>query len=95
VSESDRQHGNRDNNQQLAIAATSTRPFLAITKVVGLPKFSSAADAELKALIPANLNRSENKPENQNPKKQTNRARKEVKRTTTISETKPANETLH
>jgi hypothetical protein len=79
VSESDRQHGNRDNNRQLAKVATSTRPFLAISRVAGLPKFSSAADAKLKALIPANLNRSENKPpENQNPKKQTNNARKEA-----------------
>jgi hypothetical protein len=33
-------------------------------------------DAKLKELIPANLNRSENKPENQNPKEQTNNARK-------------------
>jgi hypothetical protein len=79
VSESDRQHGNRDNNRQLAKATTSTRPFLAISKAVGLPKFSSAANAELKVLIPANLNRSENKPGNQNPKKQRNSARKEAK----------------
>jgi hypothetical protein len=85
VSESDRQHGNRDNNRQLATAATSTRPFLA--KVVSLPNFSSAADAKLKELIPANLNRSENKPGNQNPKKQTNSARKKEKTTTTEHKT--------
>jgi hypothetical protein len=68
VSESDRQHGNGHNNRQLAKASTSTRPFLAISRAVGFPKFSSAADAELKVLIPANLNRSENKPGNQKPK---------------------------
>ncbi|KAK2387535.1 hypothetical protein QL285_061304 [Trifolium repens] len=79
VSESDCQHRNRDNNQQLAKATTSTRPILAISRAAGLPKFPSAADAELKALIPANLNRSENKPGNRNPKKQTNSARKEAK----------------
>jgi hypothetical protein len=33
-------------------------------------------DAKLKELIPANLNRSENKPGNQNPKEQTNITRK-------------------
>ncbi|KAK2420759.1 hypothetical protein QL285_031459 [Trifolium repens] len=73
MSESDRQHGNSDNNRQLAIA-TSTRPFLAKSRAVGLPKLSNAADAE--ALIPANLNRSENKPGNQ---KQTHSARKKAK----------------
>jgi hypothetical protein len=31
VAESDRQHGDRDNNRQLATAATSTRPFLALS----------------------------------------------------------------
>jgi hypothetical protein len=66
VSESDRQHRNRDNNRQLATAATSTRLFLA--SEVSLPNFSSAADAKLKELIPAKLNRSENKPGNQKPK---------------------------
>ena len=74
MSESDRQHGNRDNNRQLATAAMSTRLFLA--SEVSLPNFSSAADVKLKELIPANLNRSENKPGNQNPKGQTNSARK-------------------
>jgi hypothetical protein len=33
-------------------------------------------DAKLKELIPANLNGSENKPRNENPKEQTNIARK-------------------
>jgi hypothetical protein len=33
----------------------------------------------MKALIPANLNISENKPGNQNPKKQTNSTRKDAK----------------
>jgi hypothetical protein len=52
---------------------------LAISRAVSLPKISTAADAKLKALVPANLNRSENKPANQIPKKQTNSARKEAK----------------
>jgi hypothetical protein len=74
VSEFDHQHGNRGNNRQLATAATSTRPFLA--RAVSLPNFSSDVDAKLKELIPANLNGSENKPRNENPKEQTNIARK-------------------
>jgi hypothetical protein len=58
---------------------TETRPFLA--KVISLPNFSSVADAKLKNLITTNLNRSENyKPENQNPKEQTNSARKKEKK---------------